>query len=450
MGRCPSPASLCWTLMGVLLMGSWVLATKEAALWIDDGHGHTVREPLSPHESKAFKQSLLATMGLPEHRPHMRPKHTHVAASASTFMKGIYETLDESGLPQDPQLDPANREALSKADTVVSFPSRAPPERADDEPPSHHAPHRLLYFDTSEVPLDHTLLGAELRLHYRSRPPLFPDQHLQELTTSEDKELHVYLVLDGDGGEMEVASTPLPSLPLSGGVLGADEAWVQLNMTTPALAWILSPKHNRGLRLAVTVHNRKHELPLHTIGISTAHDRADHRPILVCFFTRPFAVSAEPVRSSSDREASSGVSSWADRDILSRAVRSLPLPNGRNHGISSASRDVDKGCQMRPLHVSFSDLNWQQWVIAPDGYDANFCKGHCEFPIPAEMNATNHAYVQTLINVLKAVKQGDSVPPSACCAPKELATMSVLYYDYSNNVVLKKYPKMIVKNCACM
>ena len=107
-------------------------------------------------------------------------------------------------------------------------------------------------------------------------------------------------------------------------------------------------------------------------------------------------------------------------------------------------------CQKKQLYVSFRDLGWQDWVIAPDGYDANFCQGECEFPMPSEMNATNHAYVQNLVKIMGAVTEGSDPPPSAVCAPKDLTTISVLYYDYSNNVVLKKYPKMIVKSCGCL
>lgn len=107
-------------------------------------------------------------------------------------------------------------------------------------------------------------------------------------------------------------------------------------------------------------------------------------------------------------------------------------------------------CQKRPLHVSFRDLGWQDWVIAPEGYDANFCDGRCQFPLLAGMNATNHAIIQTLVKMKKAYNEEGPHPPEACCAPRDLTTISVLYYDYSNNVVLKKYPKMIVKTCGCI
>lgn len=43
---------------------------------------------------------------------------------------------------------------------------------------------------------------------------------------------------------------------------------------------------------------------------------------------------------------------------------------------------------------------FQEWVIAPDGYAAYYCDGKCSFPLNAQMNATNHAIVQTLVYLM--------------------------------------------------
>ena len=41
----------------------------------------------------------------------------------------------------------------------------------------------------------------------------------------------------------------------------------------------------------------------------------------------------------------------------------------------------------------------KDWIIAPEGYAANYCDGECSFPLNAHMNATNHAIVQTLVRL---------------------------------------------------
>lgn len=39
--------------------------------------------------------------------------------------------------------------------------------------------------------------------------------------------------------------------------------------------------------------------------------------------------------------------------------------------------------------------------------------------------------------------------PKACCAPTKLSATSVLYYDSSNNVILRKHRNMVVRACGC-
>lgn len=86
----------------------------------------------------------------------------------------------------------------------------------------------------------------------------------------------------------------------------------------------------------------------------------------------------------------------------------------------------------------------QDWIIAPDGYDAYFCSGECNFPLNAHMNATNHAIVQTLVHLVSPGKV-----PKPCCAPTKLSAISVLYFLDESNVILKKYKNMVVKSCGC-
>ncbi|KAL4831777.1 hypothetical protein H8958_015875 [Nasalis larvatus] len=101
-------------------------------------------------------------------------------------------------------------------------------------------------------------------------------------------------------------------------------------------------------------------------------------------------------------------------------------------------------CRRHELYVSFQDLGWLDWVIAPQGYSAYYCEGECSFPLGSCMNATNHAILQSLVHLMTP----DAVP-KACCAPTKLSATSVLYYDSSNNVILRKHRNMVVKACGC-
>lgn len=50
------------------------------------------------------------------------------------------------------------------------------------------------------------------------------------------------------------------------------------------------------------------------------------------------------------------------------------------------------------------------------------------------MNATNHAIVQTLVSLIQKRKF-----PKARCAPKRLSAITVLYFDETQNVVMKRW-----------
>lgn len=53
----------------------------------------------------------------------------------------------------------------------------------------------------------------------------------------------------------------------------------------------------------------------------------------------------------------------------------------------------------------YSHVFLKDWIIAPEGYAANYCDGECSFPLNAHMNATNHAIVQTLVRPTQSLPQ---------------------------------------------
>ncbi|NXR11131.1 DERR protein, partial [Semnornis frantzii] len=101
-------------------------------------------------------------------------------------------------------------------------------------------------------------------------------------------------------------------------------------------------------------------------------------------------------------------------------------------------------CKPRRLYISFSEVGWENWIIAPQGYLANYCLGQCPFPLTAELNSTNHAILQTMVHSLDP-----KGTPQPCCVPVRLSPISILYYDNSDNVVLRHYEDMVVDECGC-
>ncbi|CAI2353607.1 unnamed protein product [Caenorhabditis sp. 36 PRJEB53466] len=102
-------------------------------------------------------------------------------------------------------------------------------------------------------------------------------------------------------------------------------------------------------------------------------------------------------------------------------------------------------CRKTDLYVDFDELGWQDWIMAPKGYDAFQCQGSCPNPMPAQLNASNHAIIQSLLHSLKPDKW---VPPP-CCVPTETSPLSILYMDVDKVIVIKEYADMRVESCGC-
>ncbi|NWR01326.1 DERR protein, partial [Paradoxornis webbianus] len=126
--------------------------------------------------------------------------------------------------------------------------------------------------------------------------------------------------------------------------------------------------------------------------------------------------------------------------------RQCQAPSRRRSRRSPPSPEVTPSplCRPRRLYISFSDVGWEKWIIAPQGYLANYCRGDCPFPLAAELNSTNHAVLQTMVHSLDP--RGT---PQPCCVPVRLSPISILYYDNSDNVVLRHYEDMVVDECGC-
>ena len=59
-------------------------------------------------------------------------------------------------------------------------------------------------------------------------------------------------------------------------------------------------------------------------------------------------------------------------------------------------------------------------------------------------NPTNHA---TVLSILKR-KEGLELP-EPCCVPRKMESLTILFSDDDNSLVLKTFPQMIVKSCGC-
>ncbi|XP_053776576.1 bone morphogenetic protein 8B [Desmodus rotundus] len=393
----------------------WLLGLALCAL---SGGGPGPRPPagcpqrrLGPRERRDLQREILAVLGLPGRpRPRAPPAAARLPASAPLFMLDLYHAMagddDEDGGPRE--------RGLGRADLVMSFVNMVELDRAL----GHQEPHwKEFRFDLTQIPAGETVTAAEFRIYK------LPSTHPLNRT------LHVSMfevVRERANRESDLFFLDLQTLRAE------DEGWLVLDVTAASDRWLLNRNKDLGLRLYMETEDGRSVDP-GLAGLLGRRAPRSKQPFMVTFFRE----SPNPTR-------------------VPRAVRSLRrrLPKKTNelpqpHKLPGIFDDVHGShgrqvCRRHELYVSFQDLGWLDWVIAPQGYSAYYCEGECSFPLDSCMNATNHAIVQSLVHLMKP----DAVP-KACCAPTKLSATSVLYYDSSNNVILRKHRNMVVKACGC-
>ncbi|XP_028368950.1 bone morphogenetic protein 8A [Phyllostomus discolor] len=393
----------------------WLLGLALCAL---SGGGPSPHPPagcpqrrLGPRERRDLQREILAVLGLPGRpRPRAPPAAAQLPTSAPLFMLDLYHAMaggdDEDGGPRE--------RGLGRADLVMSFVNMVELDRAL----GHQEPHwKEFLFDLTQIPAGETVTAAEFRIYK------LPSTHPLNRT------LHVSMfevVREQANRESDLFFLDLQTLRAE------DEGWLVLDVTAASDRWLLNRNKDLGLRLFVETEDGRSVDP-GLAGLLGRRAPRSKQPFMVTFFRE----SPNPTR------VPRAVRSLRRR--LPKKSNELPQPNklpgifDDAHG--SHGRQV---CRRHELYVSFQDLGWLDWVIAPQGYSAYYCEGECSFPLDSCMNATNHAIVQSLVHLMKP----DAVP-KACCAPTKLSATSVLYYDSSNNVILRKHRNMVVKACGC-
>ncbi|XP_064617549.1 uncharacterized protein LOC135481779 [Liolophura sinensis] len=126
--------------------------------------------------------------------------------------------------------------------------------------------------------------------------------------------------------------------------------------------------------------------------------------------------------------------------------QSLPLPHEweEQDNKTTVIKD-DTLCSRKKLVVNFADIGWGEWIIAPASFEAHYCAGSCPFPLTKSLRPSNHATIQSIINVIGIRPE----VPAPCCVPEVMTSATLLYFDGNKNVVLKNYPHMSVQSCSC-
>uniref|UniRef100_A0A3B4TMF2 Bone morphogenetic protein 6 n=1 Tax=Seriola dumerili TaxID=41447 RepID=A0A3B4TMF2_SERDU len=392
-------------------------------------HPGFIQRRLRTHAKREMQREILSILGLP-HRP--RPHLSHGKFnSAPLFMLDLYNTIssDEKSQVQSmldgyqsmlttqssPLATYQETAFLNDADMVMSFVNLV---EYDSElfPQQRH--HKEFKFNLSQIPKGEAVTAAEFRLYKECVSHTFHNDTFL---------LKVYQVVK-EHSDREADLFLLESRRL----WAAEEGWLEFDITATSNLWLLSPVHNLGLQVSMETSSGQ-SISVKEAGLVGRDGALEKQPFMVAFF-RISEVYIRTARSTGGK-----------RRQQNRNRSTQPQEGSMGLGVADYNNSDQKtACRRHELYVSFRELGWQDWIIAPEGYAANYCDGECSFPLNAHMNATNHAIVQTLVHLMNP----ENVP-KPCCAPTKLHAISVLYFDDNSNVILKKYKNMVVRACGC-
>ncbi|XP_057310043.1 protein decapentaplegic-like [Hydractinia symbiolongicarpus] len=189
--------------------------------------------------------------------------------------------------------------------------------------------------------------------------------------------------------------------------------WHEVDTTISALAWQQDPSENDGLLIECkTLKGKKKTLSDCGINLNGLDE---HLPLLTLFL---YSDSGNQINAN---EMLPHGEFGKDKKT---PKRSTSLANKRN---------ARKLCRLKKFHVSFQeDLEWNEWIIAPTGYNFSICRGKCP------RYNSNHADYD---NVAIAYDQ----IPSPCCVPTKMSPLKVLFHNFK--III--YSNMIADECGC-
>lgn len=105
-------------------------------------------------------------------------------------------------------------------------------------------------------------------------------------------------------------------------------------------------------------------------------------------------------------------------------------------------------CCKRQFYVNFRDIGWNDWIIAPSGYHANYCEGDCPSHM-ASLSGSSLSFHSAVINHYRLRGYSPFQNIKSCCVPTRLRAMSMLYYNEEQKIIKKDIQNMIVEECGC-
>ncbi|XP_067099541.1 bone morphogenetic protein 7-like isoform X2 [Osmerus mordax] len=351
-------------------------------------HSSFIQRRLRSQERREMQREILSILGLPHRpRPHIYTKQN----AAPMFMMDLYNSISTNGEPKsysyyNPAFTTQEPQMIAQLDS-----------RFLNDADMVMSFVNLVEQDQDTLPLQH-------RREYRFDLSRIPEgeavtgaefrvykEYVRERFENETFRVSVFQVLQ------ESPSSDVEPFVLDSRVVwAAEEGWLVFDITATSNHWVMNPDQNLGLQLLVEGADGQ-SVNFRLVGLVGGTGSHDKQPFMVAFF------KATEVRFRSARSAH-GHKGRNRSKTQKTAQDALKVAEAAAENLST---DPKQGCKKHELYVSFRDLGWQVHFINPE------------------------------------------TVPKPCCAPTQLHGISVLYFDDSSNVILKKYRNMVVRACGC-
>lgn len=386
---------------------------KPSGIYVDNGYDKTIFQEITNEGNRKYlREEILNILEIPIDIEEQKQEKS--PTSASSFLMDIYHLTNEneSKLLHEQELknlqyfdvNDVGMNSINESDLITTLAAR------NSKKPGVQKTTKVkrLWFNVSRLSPDDTITRGELKLF----------RNIESGVSKRNKGLvtiNVYRIasdrdIDGNRDMIFVDSVNTTE---SGG-------WVTLNVTESLHFWLRDLDVNRGLYLEAYSNGGVENVRPEAVGIVSFQGVPEKRPFLVVYGNR------KAVR----RRRGLEYFQSSDKKTFQSIAMKQRLPTT---------------CRKETLYVNFRDLNLHNIIIAPRGYDAFFCNGPCNYPLNFNMNSTNHAIIQSFINL----KHPDRAP-KPCCVPSKTSTIHVIFRTSEDTIVIKKREDMTVDSCGCL
>uniref|UniRef100_A0AAY5EW63 TGF-beta family profile domain-containing protein n=1 Tax=Electrophorus electricus TaxID=8005 RepID=A0AAY5EW63_ELEEL len=112
-----------------------------------------------------------------------------------------------------------------------------------------------------------------------------------------------------------------------------------------------------------------------------------------------------------------------------RLCLELEFSVGKVRNARSANHE-DNHCSQKSLSVSFEEIGWSDWIVAPSAYTMHF--------------SSMHTQIKSRLHRLSK-----GATPGPCCVPAAYEPMVLMHYDSRGKLKVSSFDDLIVSKCHC-